>query len=103
MLSHEEVDEIIRDLLESVGIDSNFCKIIRELSSARHRLAGSTEDDSGQKAKKVISALAKVQRRLVEETDLRQEQELATGIELATGYIADADHLASIPSDGYSS
>ena len=99
MLSHEEVDEIIRDLLESVGIESNFCKIIRELSSARHRLAGSTEDDSGQKAKKVIAALAKVQRRLVEETDLRQEQEVATGIELATEYTEDADQLEAYPSD----
>ena len=80
MLSHEEIDDIITDLLESVGIDSNFCKIIRDLSRARFQLADSTEDDSGQKARKVISALAKVQRRLVEETDLRQERELATGI-----------------------
>ena len=103
MLSHEEIDDIITDLLESVGIDSNFCKIIRDLRSARFQLAGSTEDDSGQKTRKVISALAKVQRSLVEETDLRQERELATGIKLAAEKIEYADYLESIPSDGYSS
>ena len=89
MLRHTEIDTEVNNLLNSIGLEHSLCKAIRELDSARGNLS---TDKSGQLAKKVINKLAHVQRRLVEYTDLRQEEELNTAIELATDKIIQADH-----------
>ena len=98
MLSHREIDEAVTDLLNSIGLRHRLCKAIRELDSARRDLrsatdeSGLTTDESGERAKKVITKLAYVKRRLVEYTDLRQEQELNVAIELVTALIIEADY-----------
>ena len=103
MLSYAEIDDIITNLLDSIGLQHSFCKIIRDLDIARCQLENSTDDAAGHHAKKVITALTHVQQRLVKEIDLCQEQELATAIELATDKIIEANCLDTIPSNGYSS
>jgi len=97
MLSHREIDEAVTDLWNSVGLSDRLCKGIRELDSAREELRSATDesgltiDECGERAKKVITKLAFVKRRLVEYTDLRQEQELNVAIELFTAIVIEAD------------
>ena len=69
MLDEDEIITIITDLLDSISLQDRFCKLIRELGSARDNLFNSA-DNSGNKAKRVIAAHASLQKKLVEATDL---------------------------------
>ena len=91
MLDEDEIITIITDLLDSISLQDRFCKLIRELGSARGALLNSA-DDSGSKAKKVITVYASVQRKLVEYTDLRQEEDLAKAIKVATDQLFGLDY-----------
>ena len=91
MLSEDEIDSIITDLLDSIRLQHRIFKLIRELGSARGDLFNSV-DDSGNKAKRVIAAHASLQEKLVEATDLRQEEDLATAIRVATEQLFDLDY-----------
>ena len=91
MLSEDEIDSIITDLLDSIRLQHRICKLICKLGSARGDLFNSV-DDSGNKAKRVIAAYASLQRKLVEETDLRQEEDLATAIKVASEQLVQRDY-----------
>lgn len=91
MNNEHDIDTIIFDLLDSIGLTHRICKLIRELDSARSDLLHYT-DNSGDKAKKVIALHASLQKKLVEATDLRQEEDLATAIQVATEQLFDRDY-----------
>lgn len=91
MNNEHDIDTIISDLLDSIGLTHRICKLIRELGSARDDLLNSA-DNSGNKAKRVIAAHASLQKKLVEATDLRQEEDLATAIKVASEQLFDLDY-----------
>ena len=105
MYSYDEINVIITELLNSLTEgntkDHKFSDLIRFLGKARSKLRGAS-DKGGHNAKRVITALARVQRWIVKYTVLWQEQEMQTAIELPTEKINNADHLSNYP-DGYSS
>ena len=91
MLDEDDITCIITDLLDSISLQDKICKLIRELGRARSDLLDSA-DDSGTKAKKVITIHASLQRKLVEYTDLRQEEELEIAIKVATDQLFGLDY-----------
>lgn len=102
MLTRLEIDNIVIEFLNGLRRNNSFERLIRELDTERGNLRGSRcPDESEELAKTVITKLAKVQKRLVESTDLRQEKELEIAIELATNaviqreYNIDTDYQAN--------
>ena len=109
--SNDEINDIItavlNDLTKGNTTDHKFCDLIRFLKKARTTLRSAASDEEGHHAKRVISALARVQRWLVKHTVLRQEQDLQTAIQLLQEKIEHvpvslADQYSNRP-DGYSS
>ena len=96
MMTYDEIDVLPTDLLNSLTVNNTqkhkFCDLIRFLKKARSTLKGLT-DEEARNAKRVITAHARVQRWIVTYTDLRQEQEIKSAIELLTEKIEQADHL----------
>ncbi len=67
--------------------------MLRELETDRGNLRNSSSPDKSEDlVKTVIKKFAKVQKRLVEDTDLRQEEELRIAIEIAMTAIINHDH-----------
>lgn len=95
MLSHDKILEIVDGLLGSLRINSRICNLIRNLNSARGELE-SSPDNSGELAISVINLLARVQRELVRDTELRQEEELKIAIQLATDSIERLDYVEAV-------
>ncbi len=70
-------------MIEAIGPNKGVCKSIRELEDARIQLQNTSEREGRERAKTVITKLANVLRRLVDNTDLVQEEDLHTAIEIA--------------------
>ena len=98
MYNYNEINVIITELLnkltEGNTKDHKFCDLIRFPGKARSKLRGAS-DEEGHHAKRVITALARLQRWIAKYTVLRQEQEIQTAIELLKEKIDNADHLSN--------
>ncbi len=92
-MDRDEIETEIRYMIEAIGPDHAVCKGIRALASARIRLQNVEDErrEGRQLAKEVITKLAYVLRRLVEYTDLIQEEDLNTGIEIALEFLHNID------------
>ncbi len=85
MHNRDEIEAIVDNRYEDTcRFVGSFASCIRELFKARSRLENGA-DASGYFALEVIHILSVVKSDLVEYTELRQEEEIETAIELATG------------------
>ena len=91
MFTQREIEQIVIDLLNRLGFNSNLAKWLRDLDTRRTRLRGLTNLDISQdRALALITKAAKIQRYLVRETDLRLDEDLndaiGFGIQAITGW-----------------
>ena len=88
-----DIDNIVIEFLNGLRPTSSFVRLIRELDTDRGNLRCSrSPDESRDLARKVITKLATVQKKLVESTILRQERDLNIAVELATIAVIQRDY-----------
>ncbi len=98
MLSQEEIEAEIDEIIEEYGLESWIFNAIRELRRLRVHLA-LRDDNSEQQATRVVDQLVLVQRELIGLSELRLEEELRLGIEYAEGQASAYDY-STIPPSG---
>ena len=93
MLTQQEIETIVVDLLNRLGFTSPLVNWLRDLDTRRiHLRREESLEISENLATVLIQKVAKIQKRLVQETELRLEEELNVAIESAIQAIIEWDY-----------
>ena len=94
------IAEIVDEFLNGLRTSNPFFKLVRSLDTERSnlRMAEDEEDEyeSADLATSVIKKVALIQKRLVRDTTLRQEEDLTYAIEVATNRALQLYHDTSV-------
>ena len=97
MFTQREIEQIVIDLLNRLGFNSDFAEWLRDLDTRRTRLRGVTNLDISQnRALVLITKAAKIQRYLVRETELRLDEDLNDAIGFGIQAITNWDYEEAI-------